>query len=384
MARAAADREVYTVTIEPAGIAMEVFEDETVLDAAFRQGIALMHGCKEGQCGSCKAIVVEGDPIEDVELLKFSSFALPDAERDTGHVLLCRTQLFADISIELLNVDEELLLNSAPVASHKATVLGVESLTHDIRRLSIEIDRPMEFRAGQYVDITLAGDDAGPGVTRAFSMANPPQAVNPGGESAVDDRRLEFIIKKYPDGCFSARLDGDATESGGETGGTGNGLKPGDTLDIKGPYGSCFRRTSRTGTLLLVGGGSGMSPLLSILHDQLAVDPSRRIRFFYGARTVRDLFHLEEFADLVAKHSGFEFVPALSEPDMDGDWSGETGFVHEVLKQHLGEEPVTVDSDAYACGPPPMIDALVPVLEMNGIEPDHLHIDKFTPATTAA
>ena len=96
-----AARAVHTVLLQPAGIEMEVEEGETVLDAAFRQGISLMHGCKEGQCSSCKCVLVEGD----VELLKYSTFALSEMDRDTNHILLCRTLAYSDIEVELLNYD---------------------------------------------------------------------------------------------------------------------------------------------------------------------------------------------------------------------------------------------------------------------------------------
>jgi len=135
-------KECFTVRLEPVGIEMQVEESETVLDAAFRQGIALMHGCKEGQCGSCKAVLTEGDIYEDVELLKFSTFALPDSERDQDHLLLCRTQVFNDVSIELLNFDEDLLARSIPVSDYSATIVSIENLTHDICLLEVQIDRP--------------------------------------------------------------------------------------------------------------------------------------------------------------------------------------------------------------------------------------------------
>ncbi|MCZ4344287.1 2Fe-2S iron-sulfur cluster-binding protein [Sphingomonadaceae bacterium G21617-S1] len=96
---------VHKVRLEPVGIEMEVEEGETVLDAAFRQGVALPHGCKEGQCSACKCILNEGD----VELLKYSTFALSDPEKESGQVLLCRTLVYSDIEVELLNYDEDLL-----------------------------------------------------------------------------------------------------------------------------------------------------------------------------------------------------------------------------------------------------------------------------------
>ena len=157
----------HKVRFEPVGIEMDVEEGETVLNAAFRQGIALMHGCKEGQCGSCKSRLVEGD----IELLKYSTFALPDYEKETDHILLCRTHAYSDITVELLNFDEDLLRRSIPVKDFPAEVVSVTQLTQDIRLLQIEIDKPLRFWAGQYVDLTIVGktDGAGKGITRAFS-----------------------------------------------------------------------------------------------------------------------------------------------------------------------------------------------------------------------
>ncbi len=228
---------VHRVRFEPVGVEMDVNEDETVLDAAFRQGISLAHGCKEGQCSSCKSLLIDGD----IELLKYSTFALPDYQKDTDHILLCRTLAYSDITVELLNYDEDLMRRSIAVKSFNAVVTGIRPLTHDIRLLEIELDAPLRFWAGQYVDLTIPGAD----ITRSFSMANTPREQN----------RLSFIIKRYPQGAFSALLDG--------------GLQVGQRLTAKGPYGTCFRREDRSGPMLLIGGGSGMSPLWSILHDHV-------------------------------------------------------------------------------------------------------------------
>ena len=341
--------QVHKVRFEPVGIEMEVEEGETVLDAAFRQGISLMHGCKEGQCGSCKSKLIDGD----IELLKYSTFALPDYESDADHILLCRTHAYSDISVELLNYDEDLLSRSIAVKSFSGRVTKIRPLTHDIRLLDIEIDKPLKFWAGQYVDLTLSGRD----ITRAFSMANAPG----------DDTHLSFIIKKYPNGAFSSLLDGE--------------LQAGDSVVAKGPYGTCFRREDRPGPMILIGGGSGMSPLWSILSDHIESGEQRPIRFFYGARTRADLFYLEELAAIAQKLPDFKFIPALSHASDEDKWDGETGFVHEVVLRHLRQEQFGGVIDAYGCGPTPMIDALLPVLQMNGVEPEHIYFDKFTPAT---
>ncbi|SDR32191.1 propane monooxygenase reductase subunit [Rhizobiales bacterium GAS113] len=337
---------IHKVRLEPVGIEMDVAEGETVLDAAFRQGVGLMHGCKEGQCGSCKSRLVDGD----IELLKYSTFALPDYESETNHILLCRTHVFSDITVELLNFDEDLLSRSIPVKEFEASVVAITELTRDIRLLEVALSDPLRFWAGQYVDLTIAGS----GITRAFSMANPPSR----GQS------LAFIIKKYPDGSFSSQLDG--------------GLKPGDKLVAKGPYGTCFRREERPGPMLLIGGGSGMSPLWSILHDHVESEEQRPVRLFYGARTRSDLLLLDEIAAIGAKLDDFAFIPALSHADGADDWQGERGFIHEVVARHLRDAALPGGMDAYACGPAPMIDAVLPILQAAGVEPDRIYFDKFT------
>ena len=339
---------VHTVRFEPVGIEMEVAEGETILDAAFRQGIAVMHGCKEGQCSSCKSLLVDGD----VELEKYSTFALPDYERDTNHILLCRALAYSDVTIELLNYDEDLLSRSIAVKAFDATLAGVTPLTHDMRLLEVELEAPMKFWAGQFVDITIPSV----GITRSYSMANPPG----------DGTRLQFIIKKYPDGAFSALLDG--------------ALDIGAPMVVRGPFGSCFRREDRSGPLILVGGGSGMSPLWSILNDHVRSGEQRPVRFFYGARAKRDLFYLDEIEELGRSLADFRFIAALSHAEADDAWDGAFGFIHEVCERTLAEEGLGGEMDAYACGAPPMIDAVMPILQRAGVEPGHIYFDKFTPA----
>src|SRR5260370_16534840 len=119
------DAVVHTVRLERVGLEMEVEEGETVLNAAFRQGIALMHGCKEGQCGSCKSRLISGD----IELLKYSTFALPDYERETEHILLCKTHAYSDLEVELLNFDEDLLAPAIPVQDYEPRLTNVTPLT---------------------------------------------------------------------------------------------------------------------------------------------------------------------------------------------------------------------------------------------------------------
>src|SRR5437879_8355781 len=109
----------HNVKFEPVGLEIEVDEDETILDGAFRQGIMLMHGCKEGQCSSCKSFVLDGD---DFELDRYSTFALPDFEREEGYTLLCRTHVYEDMTIELLNFDTDMIRSGLPIQQAVAEV----------------------------------------------------------------------------------------------------------------------------------------------------------------------------------------------------------------------------------------------------------------------
>jgi propane monooxygenase reductase component len=338
----------YKVRLEPVGVEMDVEEGETVLSAAFRQGIMLMHGCKEGQCSSCKSILLDGD----IELLKYSTFALPDYEREENYVLLCRTLAHSDLSVELLSYDEDLLTHSIPVRDYPAKVIAIDHLTADIRLLALELEESFKFWAGQYVDIAVPGR----GLVRSYSMANPP-----GGS------RLDFIIKLYPDGAFSSVLDKE--------------LKIGDQLSVKGPYGICFRHENRSGPMILVGGGSGMAPLWSIVNDLARSGERRQVTFFYGARTRQDLFYLDRIEWIGKRLPNFLFIPALSHEPAATDWHGETGFIHEVVRRHLADSNLDDQTEAYCCGPPPMIEATVPVLQVSGVEPELIHVEKFTQAS---
>jgi len=127
----------HRIRFEPVGIEIEVDEDQTILRAAFEQGVQLMHGCKEGQCAACKSFVLEGE-MDDIELERYSTFALPDMEKDEGSTLLCRAHAYADLTIELLNYDEEILRSGLPIRKGTVEVLANDPVTHDMRHLVVQ------------------------------------------------------------------------------------------------------------------------------------------------------------------------------------------------------------------------------------------------------
>jgi propane monooxygenase reductase component len=337
----------HVVRFEPVGIDIEVAEDQTILRAAAEQGIMLMHGCKEGQCASCKSFVLDGD---DIELDRYSTFALPDYERDEGFTLLCRAHVYEDVRIELLNYDEEMIRSGLPIQTAHAKVVSNSPVTHDMRHLVVQLVEPEEikFFPGQYVDITLPGTDT----TRSFSMAN---------ISSRDSGQLEFVIKCYPDGRFSHHL--------------ANELSVGDRLDVVGPFGVFTLREGREGNLVFVGGGAGMAPILSVLRSLVDRGITRKATYYYGARTRRDLCFDDELRALEQSLPGFRYVPALSEPVEGDGWDGEVGLITDVVRRH---ETDLADADAYVCGPPPMVEAAMVVLADLGAPEKRIYYDKFT------
>jgi propane monooxygenase reductase component len=333
----------HLVRFEPVGIEIEVDEEQTVLRAAAEQGIMLMHGCKEGQCASCKSFVLDGD---DIELDRYSTFALPDYERDEGFTLLCRAHVYEDVTIELLNFDEDMIRSGLPIQQAVAEVVAITQVTHDMRHLVLKLIEPTEvkFFPGQYMDIAVPESQE----TRSFSMAN---------TSSRDGGHLEFVIKVYPDGLFSSFLD--------------TRLAVGDRLDITGPFGVFTLREGTDERLIFVGGGAGMAPILALLRSMAERGINRKAVFYYGARTRKDLCFEDELRALEAALPNFRYVPALSEEE----WEGETGLITDVVMRH---EETLKGAHAYVCGPPPMVEAAMVVLTRLGVAEKQIFYDKFT------
>jgi len=330
----------HTVRFEPVGIEIEADEDQTILRAAAEQGIMLMHGCKEGQCASCKSFVLDG---EDIEHDRYSTFALPDYEKEEGYTLLCRAHAYEDLTIELLNYDEDMIRSGLPIQEAVAEVTAIVPVTRDMRHLVLRLVSPeVKFFPGQYMDIAVPGTDE----VRSFSMAN----------TSSREGLLEFIIKVYPDGLFSGFLD--------------TQLKVGDRLELTGPFG-VFTLREGEGDLVFMGGGAGMAPILSLLRSMAERGINRKATFYYGARGARDLCFEDELREIAEKLPSFTYIPALS----DETWDGETGLITDVVKRLARD---LAGAHAYVCGPPPMVEAAIPLLQTLGVAEKRIYYDKFT------
>ncbi|PPJ09829.1 CDP-6-deoxy-delta-3,4-glucoseen reductase [Nocardia nova] len=338
----------HRINFEPVDIEMEVGEDEYILDAAFRQGIHLMHGCREGRCSACKSFVLDGD----IQMDDYSTFACNDAEVDEGHVLLCRSTAYSDCTIELLNFDEDELLSGVPIQNVRTRVVAIEPKTRDIVSLRLRAVEPSgyEFKPGQYSDLHIPGTDE----QRSFSMAT----------TTSEADHVEFLIKKYPGGKFAGLLD--------------DGIGVGDEIVLTGPYGSFTIKDGHVLPMVFIGGGAGMAPLLSLLRHMSETGNRRPVHFYYGARTPEDLFYLEEILALGSTLTDFVFVACLSEsmdPQPTRSIEVEQGNVTDVVGRR---ETDLSRTEVYLCGPPPMVDAALELLAAGGTPNDQIFYDKFT------
>jgi propane monooxygenase reductase subunit len=243
-----------------------------------------------------------------------------------------------------------MIRSGLPIEEAVAEVVANDAVTHDMRHLVLRLIEPKEikFFPGQYVDISVPGTEA----TRSFSMAN---------TTSREDGRLEFVIKVYPDGLFSHFLD--------------TQLAVGDQLNLTGPYGVFTLREGQDEDLVFVGGGAGMAPILALLRSMAERGITRKATYYYGARRRHDLCFEDELRALEKTLANFRYVPALSEPDDDDNWDGEVGLITDVVKRH---ESDLKGAHAYICGPPPMVEAAVPLLAELGVPEARVYFDKFT------
>ncbi len=341
----------YQLTLEPLGATIEVEEGQTLLDAALRQGIYIPHACGHGLCGTCKVQVCEGE----VDHGAANPFALMDMERDDGKTLACCATLQADTIIEA-DIEDEPDALIIPVRDFRATVTRIEQLTPTIKALHLKLDQPIQYQAGQYVQVQIPSI----GQSRAFSIANAPDSEGFASE-------IELNVRQVPGGAGTTWLH--------------ESLKLGDQLTIAGPYGRFFVRHSAAQPMVFMAGGSGLSSPRAMIQELLARNSDQPITLIYGQRSREELYYDAEFRELAARHPHFTYVPALSGDAECGDWSGARGFVHEAAREHFAGN--FSGRKAYLCGPPPMVEACISTLMQGRLFERDIYTEKFISAADA-
>ncbi len=332
-----------TVTAQPSGLRFDVNRDQSILEAALAQGIAFPHSCTVGTCGSCKCRLVSG---KIREITNFG-YVLSAEELQGDVILACQAAAKTDLELDVPGLADKRL---HPSADFTARLSASEDLTHDIKRVTLTLDRPVQFDAGQYLHLAVEEVYG----ARAYSLACAPQADG--------NREVEFFIRRVPGGVFTELL-------------FSGGLSD-QTIKVHGPSGNFWLRDSRA-PMICIAGGSGLAPLVSLLSDAAARHVGRPCVVLFGARTQADLYARDELRAIGEAWNGaFTFVPVLSDEAEDSDWQGARGLVTE----HIATSAADIagdDAHAYLCGPPPMIDAAMPELAKLGLAAEHIHFDKF-------
>ena len=330
----------HRIRLEGGGVFDVSAEEETLLRGALRAGIGFPHDCNVGGCGNCRFDLVDGE----METLWADAPGLTERDRRRGKRLACQSRPKGDCTIRLRPADEYRPV--VPPRRREAVLMRREMVTADMAEFTFSTVEPADFVAGQY------GLFHPPGVegVRAYSMSNGP---NPDGE-------WRFVVRRVPGGRGSNAMFDD--------------VRVGDVVALDGPYGHAHFRAEVERDVVLIAGGSGIGPIVSIARAALAATPRRRISVFEGARTRADL----AFATLLGGSvpAAIDHVPVLSaEPEGSG-WTGARGFVHGEVERVLGERIAT--SEFYFAGPPPMIEALQDLLVLRRTVPvDRLHYDRF-------
>ncbi len=359
--------------------ALTIAGNPPLLTALSRENIFLPSACGgSGSCGMCKCEVIEGGgSILPTELAHLSR-----KDKLAGKRLSCQLKVKDNLKIKL----PEAIFGIRKV---NATVLSNQNVATFIKELVLKPETPIDFKAGAYFQIDvpeyvltfkdfhieskfvsewkkynlleLTAKGIKPGF-RAYSLANPPHdnaTIMMNVRIATPPPGTEGI----PPGFGSSYIFN---------------LKQGDEVTVSGPYGE-FMAKDTDREMCFVGGGAGMAPLRShILHQLDGIHTKRKISFWYGARSKKEMFYDDIFRDLEKRYGNFSYHIALSSPEPDDHWDGLTGFIHNHLcDSYLCNHEDPTEIEYYLCGPPPMINAIIEALYNLGVEDDMIFFDKF-------
>ncbi|OQB87250.1 MAG: Phenol hydroxylase P5 protein [Planctomycetes bacterium ADurb.Bin126] len=331
-----------TIDINQGARRLEVRGGSPLLGTLMEEGVFIPSACGgKGSCGECKVkVLAGGGPIAPTE-----APLLSDQQRTANLRISCQVKVRNDMAIE---VPPELF----SVREYQAVVERIVDLTHDIKELRLKLIEPgeIEFTAGQYIQLKAPPYAHNEAVYRAYSVASPPDEKD----------HLELIIRLVPGGICTTWVFEHLTE--------------GHTVSLNGPYGK-FRLSDSDREMVWIAGGSGMAPFWSMVRFMKAHNIARKCTYFFGAVRKRDLFLVDELRQLERELDWFTFVPALSGPAAEDNWSGETGLITEVVDRHIADGS---NMEGYLCGSGGMIDAAVKVLLKKGIAEDCIFYDKFT------
>ena len=333
----------------------------------------------KGTCAQCKCLIVEGGGA----ILPTEETHFTNKEKREGWRLSCQVPVKDNLKIK---VPEDVF----GARKWECKVISNENVATFIKELILKLPEGEEvaFKAGGYVQMEIPPSEINfkdfdidkkyhddlerfnfwdnsilisEPVVRAYSMANYPE------EKGIMKFNVRIELPPpgtdFPPGEMTSYIFN---------------LKPGDRLTIFGPFGEFFANETEA-EMIFIGGGAGMAPMRSHIFDQLLrLDSKRKITFYYGARSLKEVFYKEEYDDLAERFDNFSWTLALDNPLPEDNWDGPKGFIHQViLDEYLNEHPSPEDCEYYLCGPPPMMSAVFGMLDSLGVEPEAIKFDDF-------
>ncbi|MFK5915263.1 MAG: CDP-6-deoxy-delta-3,4-glucoseen reductase [Woeseiaceae bacterium] len=330
----------YSVHIESTDHKFQVEKDETILDAALRQNIALPYGCRGGGCGACKALLVEGE----ISYPEGVPHGISEDEHNKGFALICQAIAQSDLKIKSkeISATQDIEVKILPCRVQEKI-----QLNHDVILIKLLLPKTerLQFFAGQYINFLLKN-----GKHRSFSLANAPH----------DDEFLELHIRHIPNGAF--------------TGEVFDAMQEKDMMRIEGPFGNFYLREDSNRPIILMAGGTGFAPVKGIIEHALKIGLERPMHLYWGVRAKEDLY-MDELAQSWAKLNPLlRYTPVLSDPKEKDNWTGRTGFVHNAIMEDYDD---LSQYEIYGSGRPEMVYAGRDEFIKNNLDLDYYYSDAF-------
>jgi len=329
----------FLVTVQPSGRTFRVAPGESILAAGIGQSVGLPYGCRDGACGSCICKLLSGD----VTLV--ASKALTADDRAGGLILTCRARPATDIVLQSMQVTAE---GAFAVRKMPARITSLTRLSPDVMHVALQLpaNAPLQYHAGQYVDILLRD-----GARRSYSMATAP-SVQPA---------IELHIRHMPGGKFTDAVFGS--------------MQPRDMVRLEGPFGSFYLRDSDS-PIILLASGTGFAPIKALLECMARDRCTRPVSLYWGGRRPHDIYldaWVEEQASALPQ---LRYVPVVSDARADDAWNGRTGFVHLAVLQDFAD---LSHHQVYACGAPVVVEsARRDFCALADLPPEQFFADAFT------
>ncbi len=322
--------------VQPNDIRLNIQSGQNLLEVLKDNAVPISYSCLSGRCGTCRCKVIEGE-------VNYSGpeTGRPQLEIDP-YVLACQSVLTGNCTIEIPDMDEA-IVHTAKII--KGTVVAIDTLTHDIRRVRIRPAKPLEFSPGQYATLQFTPDHI-----RPYSWAGLP-----------GDEEMEFQIRQVPGGRVTEYVF--------------TKLAVGDAIRVSGPLGTAYLRKKHTGPILCVGGGTGIAPVVSIVRGAIEAGMSNPIHLYFGVRSQEDLYDAERLMKLAADHGAMKVNIVVATGPVNSDQR--SGLVTDVIKADL---PNLKEWCAYFCGAPAMVEALNTLAKDLGMDATKIHADAFYPS----